>query len=167
VLQVNTHDNWCWVPDSVTGYTVRGAYHSLVEDLAIPPSASSVVEPSIWRKDVPLKVSIFAWRLLRNRLTTKDNLYRRRIIQEEAQLCISGCGKIEMTDHLFLHCDVFGQVLQLVWLGVSSVTPFTISYYYLQIGSSSGISKSQCSFMYLIWFASTWVIWKERNARIF
>ena len=118
---------------------------------------------------MPLKVLVFSWRLLRNRIPTKDNLYRRRIIQEEAQLCISGCGKIETTYHLFLHCDVFGQVWQLVylWLGVFSYTPFTILDYYLQIGSSSGIAKSRCSFMYLIWFASTWVIWKERNARIF
>jgi len=39
--------------------------------------------------------------------------------------------------------------------------------HYLQIGISSGFTKSRCSFMYLIWFASNWVIWKERNARIF
>jgi hypothetical protein len=90
-------------------------------------------------------------------------------IQKDAQSCVSGCGVIESADHLFLHCDVFGQVWQLVhlWLGVSSVNPLTISDHYLQFGISLGIAKSRCSFMYLIWFASTWVIWKERNARIF
>lgn len=37
----------------------------------------------IWHKQVPLKVSIMAWRLLRNRLPTKDNLVARGIISHE------------------------------------------------------------------------------------
>ncbi|AES59336.1 hypothetical protein MTR_1g018300 [Medicago truncatula] len=34
-------------------------------------------------------------------------------------------------------------------------------------GSSSGFAKSRRSFMHLIWFASSWVIWKKRNQRLF
>jgi len=114
-------------------------------------------------------VTIFAWQLFRDRFATKVNLFRRRIIQEDAQLCVSGCGMVESTDHLFLHCQVFGQVWQLVryWLGVCSANPLTIFEHYLQFGITSCVSKSWCSFMHLIWFASAWVIWKERKARIF
>ncbi|AES76034.1 transmembrane protein, putative [Medicago truncatula] len=32
---------------------------------------------------------------------------------------------------------------------------------------SSGYTKLRTSFMLLIWFATSWVIWKERNDRIF
>jgi len=71
--------------------------------------------------------------------------------------------------HLLLSCNVFGQVWQLVrhWLGVHSADPLTIVDHNLQFGTSSGLAKSRCFFMYLIWYASSWVIWKERNVRIF
>lgn len=93
---------------------MRGIYHSLFPKFAPMPPTPSADALSVWRKYVPLKISVFVGRLFRDRLPTKDNLYQRRIFQEDAQLCISGCGMIESTDHIFLHCDVFGQVWQLV-----------------------------------------------------
>ena len=42
----------------------------------------------IWHKQVPVKVSIFAWRLLRDRLPTKSNLVTRSVIDSEASLCV-------------------------------------------------------------------------------
>jgi len=76
---------------------------------------------------------------------------------------------IESDAHLFLHCSAFGQVWQLVrhWLGVHSEDPSTILDHYLQFGTSACLAKSRCYFMHLIWFASSWVIWNERNAKIF
>ena len=123
----------------------------------------------MWRKEVPLKVFVFAWCLLRDRLPTKDNLFRRNIIQDDARGCVARCNFNESADHLFLHCHVFGQVWYLVrhWLGFSSVNPISILDHYLQFRTFSGSARSKCSFMHLLWFASIWVIWKERNARLF
>jgi len=39
----------------------------------------------IWHKQVSLKVSIFAWRLLRGRLPTKSNMTTRGIISSETR----------------------------------------------------------------------------------
>jgi hypothetical protein len=77
----------------------------------------------LWRKDVPLKVSVFFWRLFWNRLPSKSNLVRQGIIPSEAQLCVTGCGLQESADHLFFSCDFFGKIWQFVrnWLGVNSV----------------------------------------------
>lgn len=79
-------------------------------------------------KQVPLKVSIFAWRLLRDRLPTKLNLVRRGLLNVEAARCIAGCGHDESTTHLFLHCDTFGLLWQniLSWLVVEGVEPYDI-----------------------------------------
>ncbi|MCI34113.1 kinesin-like protein, partial [Trifolium medium] len=44
------------------GYSVRGAYQILTTQQLDPVDG---VEDLIWHKQVPLKVSIFAWRLLR------------------------------------------------------------------------------------------------------
>ena len=169
MLQVNVDDVWSWAPDPAVGYTVRGAYRTLTDETIVIHTAPAVPAALLWRKHVPLKVSIFGWCLFRNRLPTKVNLFRMRIIQHDAQLCVTGYGMIKSDVHLFSSCSVFGQVWHLArqWLGVHSSDPATIVDHFTQFGTSSGFAKSRCSIMCLIWFASSWVIQKEMNARIF
>ncbi|PNY11756.1 glutamate-gated kainate-type ion channel receptor subunit GluR5 [Trifolium pratense] len=57
---------------------------------------------------VPLKVSIYARQLLRDRLSTKANLVTRVILSATAHHCVSGCGEVESAHHLFLSCSTFG-----------------------------------------------------------
>ena len=119
------------------------------------------------RKDIPLKV--FAWRIFRNRLPMKVNLFRLKVIHIEAQSCVSGCGSIETSDHLFLLCNQFDMVWSLVrqWLGVYNADPLTLVDHFIQFGTSAFYTNERCSFMYLIWFATSWVIWNEKNDRIY
>jgi hypothetical protein len=58
----------------------------------------------------PLNVSIFAWRLLRDKLPTRVNLEARGIISPETQYCVAGCGCMESAQHLFLYCSIFGSL---------------------------------------------------------
>ncbi|CAJ2668646.1 unnamed protein product [Trifolium pratense] len=60
-LQALSLDRWQWYPDLDTGYTVRGAYQLLISDALVTMNAA---ENLIWHSQVPLKVSILAWRLL-------------------------------------------------------------------------------------------------------
>ncbi|GAU20543.1 hypothetical protein TSUD_131010 [Trifolium subterraneum] len=69
---------------------------------------------------VPLKVSIFAWRLLRDRLHTKANLVTRGILSPEVHFCTAGCGEIESAHDLFISCSTFGSL----WTLVRSWIPF-------------------------------------------
>jgi len=62
----------------------------------------------VWLKQVPLKVSLFVWRLFRNRLPTKDNLLRRHVLHLDNITCVGGCGSLENAEHLLLGCDFFG-----------------------------------------------------------
>lgn len=80
-------------------------------------------------KYVHLKVSVFALRLFRNRLPTKDNLFRRGIIPPGSRSCVGGCGDLETVNHLFLECHFFGSLWHLARkrIGFSSVNPFVIS----------------------------------------
>jgi hypothetical protein len=70
-LQVEFSNRWEWRPAPNTGYSVRDAYQ-------IPTSQDTVTveaaEDLLWHKHVPLKVFIFAWRLMRDRLPTKTNM---------------------------------------------------------------------------------------------
>jgi len=64
-------------------------------------------------------VSIFAWRLLRDRLPTKANFAKRYIITTSNQFNVVGCCHEEDVQHLFLLCSTFGTMWQLVrsWIG--------------------------------------------------
>jgi hypothetical protein len=64
------------------------------------------VEDLIWYRQVPMKISIFVWRLLRDKLPTKINLVTRCIITSDTHFCVVGCGAIEYAQHLFLSCNM-------------------------------------------------------------
>jgi len=113
-------------------------------------------------KDIPLKVVLFAWRPIRDRLPTKDNLIRRGILDSDDSLCVG--GSMETSPHLFLHCQFFGEVWHFIHLcfGVYSVIPNVPADF---VGGNC--SKGRLSILQLIWYATVWKIWKERNNRIF
>jgi hypothetical protein len=126
-------------------------------------------EDLLWHKHVPLKVSIFVWRLLRDRLPTKINLVNRSIISSEDHFCTSGCGGVESTQHLFLSCITFGSLWALVqsWIGFSTAYAHTISGHFLQFSYSDGGLRARRSFVQLIWLVCVSVVCNERNLRLF
>ncbi|MCI36975.1 kinesin-like protein, partial [Trifolium medium] len=124
-------DRWQWKPDLDRGYTVRSAYQLLTaQDAVLMDDAASL----IWHSQVPLKVSILVWRLLRDRLPTKANLSSRGILAAADLHCVSGCGAVESAHHLFLSCSTFGALWSLVssWIGSSAVTAQTLSDHFVQ-----------------------------------
>ncbi|CAJ2670838.1 unnamed protein product [Trifolium pratense] len=165
-LQDHVPDRWQWQSDLDDVYTVRGAYQLLTtQDAIILDDASGL----IWHRQVPLKVSICVWRLLRDRLPTKANLVTRGILSEAAHHCVSGCGEVETAQHLFLSCSTFGVLWSLVssWIGSSLVTAQTIPDHFVQFTYSAGGLRARRSFMQLIWLACVWVMWTERNYSLF
>jgi hypothetical protein len=90
-------------------------------------------EDLIWHRRVSLKVSIFAWRLLRDRLPIKENLVARGIITPDAHLCAFGCSDIESAQQLFLSCSFFDSLRPLVrsWIGFSSVDTQQLADHFL------------------------------------
>ncbi|PNX67589.1 70 kDa peptidyl-prolyl isomerase, partial [Trifolium pratense] len=113
-------DRWQWRPDPDTGYTVWGAYQLLTSRDSI---TIDVVADLIWHPQVPLKVSILAWRLLRDRLPTKVNLVTRGVLSPTAQCCVFGCGEAESAHHLFISRSTVGSLWDLVrsWIGIPLV----------------------------------------------
>jgi hypothetical protein len=77
VLQVRSANHWVWHLHSSHCYFVSSAYKKLTE---VESNEHQNSHKFVWLKVVPIKVSIFAWRLFRNRVPTRDNLLHRRII---------------------------------------------------------------------------------------
>jgi len=133
----------------IRGYSVRGAYHLLItNDIPIADPTTEM----IWHKKVPLKVSIFVWRLLHDRLPTKSNLVNRGVISSEASLCVSGCDIIESAQHLFLSCSNFASLWPLVrdWIGFMGMDSNVLSDHFVQFVHSTGVGKVRRSFLQLI-----------------
>lgn len=75
-------------------------------------------------QSVPLKVNIFVWRLFSNKLATKDNPRRRRVIETSQASCLALCGCMENKNNLFFKCDYYGRLWLLIsdWLGIGTVS---------------------------------------------
>ena len=83
VLQSNHSDRWIWPSHASNTYNVTSAYNHLLTPNSKILAATHSTE--IWNKEVPLKISLFVWRLLGNRLPTTDNLIKRHILLPNAQ----------------------------------------------------------------------------------
>jgi len=102
VLEKIVSDQWLWFPDPSGSYSVRGVYHLLTtKDIPLVHSTTQM----IWHNQIPLKVSVFMWRLLHDRLSTKSNLANKGVVSLEVYLCV--CGVVETAQHLFLSCSTF------------------------------------------------------------
>jgi len=84
-----------WVEER--NYNVTSAYHFL---FTLDNNLEADNTNLIWNKEVPLKVGLFAWRLLCNHIPTIDNLIWRRVRQPNVQLCVGGCEQVEGMNHL-------------------------------------------------------------------
>jgi len=151
-------DVWLWRPNVKDGSPVCGVYQMLMrQDM----HNQDVVSEAPWHKNVPLKVSICVWRLLRIRWPTKDNLVCRGVITSDSQLCVIGCGQNETIDHLIIHSPVFGNLWQQIkaWIGVFYVDPQQVTNHYYQFVHSSGGYAPRRSFLHLICLCGIWVLW--------
>ncbi|PNX63657.1 cysteine-rich receptor-like protein kinase, partial [Trifolium pratense] len=164
-LQDQVIDRWHWRLDPDSGYTVGGVYQLLTSQESVTLEDADKL---IWHSQVPLKVSIFAWRLLRDRLPTRANLVSRGVLSPTAATCVFGCGAAESAHHLFLSCSIAGSLWDLVraWIGISLVDSTSLRDHFVQFTASSGGSRARRSFLQLVWLACVWVLWTERNHRL-
>ena len=162
----NLQDYWRWLLDPIHGYSVRGTYCFLT---AIDEQVVVGTNNDVWHKLVPTKVSLFAWRLLKDRISTRSNLVRRQVLQSNDNFCVGECGSFETTNHLFIGCDLFGNVWYLIchWLGFSFVSPGSIKDHYIQFINLAGLPRSSHYYLKVIWLACVWAVWKDSNNRVF
>jgi len=99
-------------------------------------------------------------------LSTKDHLVTRGIISQNFQLCVIGCGVSKTIHHGFLSCPTLVSLWGLVRLrvGVVFIDQDQLQDHFIH---SSGGLRARRSFTQLIWLCCVWILWTERNNRLF
>lgn len=138
-------DEWRWSLEASGFYSVKSAYLKL-EGLVLREELWGVEEKRVfanmWKSKAPSKVVAFGWRMILNRIPTKDNLALRNVLPPEAStLCVMCNVKEESALHLFLHCDVAVLVWRtlMMWLNCSFLTPpnFFVQWECWSVGGNS------------------------------
>jgi len=98
----------------------------------------SLADEMVLHPQVPAKVSVFAWWLIRDRLPTKANMAYRGVIPTDDMFCVFGCGHVETAEHLFLSCSTFAPLWQHVrgWIGCDGVDSIVITDHMVQFSLS-------------------------------
>jgi len=117
----------------------------------------------LWKTKIPSKIAVFAWRLCRGRLPTKENL-RKRHMQINNMLCPFCSGAMEDESHLFLHCIKIQPIWweSMWWMNIKGAFPFSPKQHFMQHISIQieGLRAKRWRYW---WLAVTWSIWKLRN----
>ena len=126
-------------------YNVKSVYSYLLSSINITAADHTNV---VWNKGVPLKVSLFARLLLRNRLLITDNSIRRHVLHPNAQASTlyKRVWHYGGYYHLFLSCNLFRKVWLGIsnWLGFSTVHLKHVANHFLQLENLVWFPQSIC-----------------------
>jgi hypothetical protein len=119
----------------------------------------------LWLNNVSSKVSLFGWRLLLEKFSTREALFCKDIINNNNERCCVFCfTKQEEINHIFFTCSVTIQVWQCIfrWLGTRFLLFEDIFQHFTVFGEIAK-GKNSKLFRHIIWLAMTWSICRTRN----
>jgi len=163
IVRPNSEDMWCCSLDPIGGYSVKAAYSFLAKKSAgtMVPSAFLVSALArVSKSRAPPKVAAFSWQLLQDRVPTRHNLFRRRVIHDQGDTLCVFCGVAEeSTDHLFCSCEAILSVRYGIsrWMGWDLVPHSSILGSFLSF-QGLGSGKKVALGLRLVWLAIVWVV---------
>ncbi|XP_058733646.1 uncharacterized protein LOC131605289 [Vicia villosa] len=160
-----------WWPNSDGTFSVKSCtplFRERLLDVGVEPNNLSAIN-LFWRSGVPSKIKIFGWRLMLNRLPSKDQLSKRNIIhRDEDKVCVLCVSVLENLEHLFFFCDFSKKVWEniLIWMEVKLVGNVAGAEHILQC-TQAVYGKTRKKNLCIIWLATVWMLWNTRNNFIF
>jgi hypothetical protein len=112
--------------------------------------------PVVWKLTIPPRVHIFLWLLSKNNLITRDNLGKRRTLNDASCLF---CIEEESVDHLFFGCVVAKRA----WELVSDALGVNVGSDYVSIAKLCLCNK-KFGIVNMVSAALCWSLWKLRNS---
>ncbi|KAJ9671310.1 hypothetical protein PVL29_025144 [Vitis rotundifolia] len=166
-LSPSVPDARFWPASSSGFFSVNSFFLSLSHFSGSPQDFPSKF---VWKSQVPFKVRSFIWLVTHKKVNSNDMLQLRRLYKAlSPDICALCMKQGESVDHLFLHCSLttglwhrLFQLANLEW-----VTPRSIVDMMSIKFDGFGASKRGRVLWQAASTAIIWVVWKERNARIF
>lgn len=162
-----TPDRMIWRHNKQGHFTVRTAYHAAVKlcSETARAQASSSVQTEWWRKLWDIKciprVRLFIWKACQNALPIKNNLYRRKCVDDP--ICPLCGEEVETVEHLMLRCPMTYPVWYTCPLRID-VKAWRESSFKNFLWSYMKDNPKEC--VGLLSYVA-WEVWRARNAAIF
>lgn len=147
-------DNWRYIWNS-KGFSVKKAYRQLSGHLEVHQ-----VFKWVWKSSCQSKHKVCFWLLLRDRLSTRELLRRKRMVLPDYSCVLCNANVDESLRHLFLDCPFANQC----WALVNIQTDEDLSEF--QNLENFKVQLGVPFFMEVI-VLIRWAIWKARNDLIF
>jgi hypothetical protein len=168
----DAEDRYRWIPSTAGFFWVKSAYSELVNSTILANLEDLMVHSLrlMWKNNFPSKVSVFGWRLLLEKLPTKDALFNKGIItintERRRVLC---SNQNESFFHVFVQCNFSATVwrnFSATWLGLNLIISTSVQHHFLLFGDlvKSKVNKRH---RHIIWLATMWCIWRRRNNIVF
>ncbi|KAL6183086.1 hypothetical protein ACLB2K_044497 [Fragaria x ananassa] len=118
----NQRDECIWGPATDGRFSIKSATWLQYQNLEKHQQSDLINK--VWKLDVPPKVKLFGWLLLRGRLKTRDRLSKFGYIDDNS--CPLCDNDNETADHLFGHCNFTTEVFRLA--GISAAMDWHEGY---------------------------------------
>ncbi|KAL5170641.1 Lysine-specific demethylase JMJ25 [Glycine soja] len=117
--------------------------------------------------DMSDAIAVFAWRLLRDRLPTKSNLWARQV--QISDMNCPFCRRMEEdASHLFIHCSEIQPLWweSMSWINFKGAMPLSTKHLFMQYSFLQDEGRRNRRWQYW-WLAITWSTWQLRNRILF
>ncbi|XP_071712592.1 uncharacterized protein [Rutidosis leptorrhynchoides] len=157
-------DTWKWNLDQ-TGIFTTKALASILDNLKLNIPTTTIKTPR--NKLIPQKINIFIWRVLHERIPTHVELEKRGV-DLDSILCPLCNLHIESIEHILFHCSISSNVLKAIlqWWNLPDNT-FSNLIDITSNNQSLNASQNGAYIWQAIKWASTYIIWKFRNLKVF
>jgi hypothetical protein len=108
----------------------------------------------MWKIKVPPRIHIFLWLLANNKVLTRDNLAKRKQLDDKTCLF---CKEDESIHHVFFECCV----AQLMWAHMADIADVLITDF-ASLGKFWVIGNKYAD-LNVFTVAVIWTLWKTRN----
>ncbi|XP_057793009.1 uncharacterized protein LOC131009611 [Salvia miltiorrhiza] len=156
---------WRWKADPKGIFSVKEAYRAVSKSTETNFNDECDLKfLQIWKAKAPFKAKMTAWRLLKGRLATTDNLLRRQVqLPNEELTCILCKDQAESIDHLFFSCQMTTEVWNsiLLWIGKHAALHIRAKDHLLAFSNLG--SKADNFLLTSVWICVIWSVWNWRN----
>ncbi|XP_022014266.1 uncharacterized protein LOC110913752 [Helianthus annuus] len=168
VLNVTTvsagSDNWIWKGKENEEFAVKSIRNTLSRNLNL----NEPTDNYFWNNWAAKKCSTFAWRALKGRIPTATQLRQRGvpIPSDRCRLCDQ---EEEMPNHALVKCREANGVWEQIgcWVKAETITQQETLGEMFDALEDYNWPKKKKKMVHAILLLTTWVIWKNRNEKIF